>query len=71
MKSETICRGEVRGLEYFACWYRVDLLLGSRLPVAERTGSAGLPAGCRVDLPVHGALYTNRKNVLRREKRLV
>jgi hypothetical protein len=23
--------------------------------------SAGLPAGCRVDLPVHAALYTNRK----------
>jgi hypothetical protein len=50
-------------LEHFACWYRVNLLLGSRLPVAERTGSAGLLAGCRVDLPVHAALYTIRKNV--------
>jgi hypothetical protein len=42
----------------------VDILLGSRLPVAERIGSAGLQTGCRVDLPVHAALYTNRKNVL-------
>jgi hypothetical protein len=24
--------------------------------------SASLLAGCRVDLPVHAALYTNRKN---------
>jgi hypothetical protein len=54
----------IRALEHFAFWYRVNLLLGSRLPVAERTGSAGLPAGCRVDLPVHAALYTNRKNAL-------
>jgi len=49
-------------LEHFAYWYRVDLLLGSRLPVAETTGSADLLAGCRVDLPVHATLYTNRKN---------
>ena len=39
----------------------MDLLLGSKLPATERTGSAGLQAGCRVDLPVHAALYTNRK----------
>ena len=44
-------------------WYGVDILLGSRLPVAERTGSS-LQTGYRVDLPVHAALYTNRKNVL-------
>src|ERR1019366_1187687 len=36
----------------------------SRLPVAERIGSAGLLAGCRVDLPVHAALYTNRRDAL-------
>jgi hypothetical protein len=42
----------------------VDLLFGSRLPVAARIGSAGLLAGCCVDLPVHAVLYTNRKNVL-------
>jgi hypothetical protein len=36
----------------------VDLLLGSRLPVAERTGSAGLPAGCSVDLPVHASFLS-------------
>jgi hypothetical protein len=34
------------------------------LPVAERTGIAGLLAGCRVDLQVHAVLYTNRKNAL-------
>jgi hypothetical protein len=51
-------------LEHFECWYSVDLLLGSRLTVAERTGSAGLLAGCCVDLPVHAALYINRKNAL-------
>jgi hypothetical protein len=49
-------------VEHFAYWYRVDFLLGSRLPVAAKTGSAGLLAGCRVDLPVHAGLYTNRKN---------
>src|ERR1039458_9873444 len=42
---------ETRILEHFASWYRVDLLLGSRLPVAARTGSAGLLAGCRGGLP--------------------
>jgi hypothetical protein len=31
------------------------------LLVAARTGSAGLLAGCRVDLPVHAALYTIEK----------
>jgi hypothetical protein len=50
-------------LEHFSFWYRVDLLPGSRLPVAERTGSAGLLAGCRVDLPVHAVFYTNRKKL--------
>jgi hypothetical protein len=49
-------------LEHFAYWYRVDLLLGSRLPVAETTSSAGLLAGCRGDLLVHAALYTICKN---------
>src|ERR1035441_8933050 len=49
-------------LEHFACWYRVEILLGSRLLVAARTGSAGLLAGCHVDLPVHAALYSNRRN---------
>jgi hypothetical protein len=44
----------------------VDLLLGSRLPVAARTGSAGLLAGCCVDLPVYAALYTNRENAIYR-----
>jgi hypothetical protein len=38
------------------------VLLGSRLPAAARTGSAGLLAGCRMDLPVHAALYTNKEN---------
>ena len=52
-------------LEYCSYWYRVDILLGSRLPVAERKGSAGLLAGCRVDLPVHAALYTNGKVAIR------
>src|SRR5271157_2652052 len=51
-------------LEHFACWYRVYFLLGSRLGGVERIGSAGLLAGCRVDLPVHAALYTNRENAL-------
>ena len=32
--------------------------------VAARTGSAGLPAGCGVDLPVHVAPCTNGKNAL-------
>jgi hypothetical protein len=43
----------------------VDILLGSRLPVAERTGSTGVLAGCRVDLPVHAALYTKRIKALK------
>ena len=34
-----------QGLEHFAYWYRVDLLLGSRLLVAARAGSVGLLAG--------------------------
>ena len=34
-------------------------MLGSRLPTAERIGSAGLPAGCRVNLPVHAILHAN------------
>jgi len=34
----------------------------SRLPAAAGIGSAGLLAGCHVDLPVHAALRTNRKN---------
>jgi len=42
----------------------VEFLLDSRLPVIERIGSAGLPAGCREDLPVLAALHTNRKNTL-------
>jgi hypothetical protein len=42
----------------------VDLLLGTRLPVVATAGSAGLLAGCRVDLPVHAALCINRKNAL-------
>jgi hypothetical protein len=58
-------------LKHFACWYRVDLLLGSRLPVAARAGSADLLAGCCVDLPVRAALHTNRKNDLfRRSKQI-
>jgi hypothetical protein len=32
-------------LEHFACWYRVDLRLGSRLTIVKRIGSAGLLAG--------------------------
>jgi len=48
-------------LDHIASWNRVDLLLGSRLPLAASTCSAGLPAGCRVDLPVHAALHTNRE----------
>jgi hypothetical protein len=39
----------------------VDLQFRSRQPVAASIGSAGLLAGCRVDLPVHDALYTNRQ----------
>jgi len=31
---------------------------------AARICSAGLPAGCSVDLPVHAALYTNRRTAL-------
>ena len=42
----------------------MNLLHGSRLLVVARTSSAGLLAGCREDLPVHAALYTNRKNSL-------
>ena len=34
------------------------------MPVSERIGSAGLLAGCSVDLPVHAVLYTNKKNAL-------
>jgi hypothetical protein len=49
-------------LEHFACWYSVDILLSSRLPVAAITGSAGLLASCRADLPVHAVLYKNKKN---------
>jgi hypothetical protein len=59
-----IAAGLSERLGHFSCWYKVDLLLGSRLPVAAKTGSAGLPAGCRVDLPVHAGLYTNKKNAL-------
>ena len=61
----------VLAFEHFACRHRLDFLLGSRLPAAARTGSAGLLAGCRVDLPVHAAVYTNRKNafVPARERR--
>jgi hypothetical protein len=44
--------------------YTVDLLSGSRLPVAEKIGSAGLLAGCHVDLLVHAALNTICKNAL-------
>jgi hypothetical protein len=51
----------LRTLEHFAYSNRVDHLLGSSSPVAERTGGAGLLAGCCADLPVHAALYTNRK----------
>ena len=51
----------VVSLEHFSCRYRVDHQLGSRLSCAEESGSAGLLAGCRVDLPVHVALCTNRK----------
>ena len=53
-----------QSLAHFPFWHRVDLLPGSGSLVAERTGSAGLLAGCCVDLPVHAALYTNGKNAL-------
>src|ERR1017187_2305936 len=36
----------VLAFEHFACRHRLDFLLGSRLPAAARTGSAGLLAGC-------------------------
>ena len=45
------------GIEWIPAWLKV----AGR---CKKTGSAGLLAGCRVDLPVHAALYTNRKNVL-------
>ena len=35
---------------------------GAFRPMNARTCSAGLPAGCRVDLPVHDALHTNTRN---------
>jgi len=59
---------EERGARAFCFCYRVDLLLGSILSVAETQGSAGLPAGCSVDLPVHAALYTNSENILPRRE---
>jgi hypothetical protein len=33
------------------------------LPIAAKAGSAGLLAGCRVDLPVHAAIRANRKTL--------
>jgi len=35
------------------------------------TCSAGLLTGCRVDLPVHAALYTNGKNALAPARSLI
>ena len=43
---------------------RIDMANNIRLLKPVTPGSAGLLAGCRVDLLVHAALYTNRKNVL-------
>jgi hypothetical protein len=34
-----------------------------RLPIAANIGSAGLLAGCRVDLPDHAALYANMETL--------
>ena len=48
----------------FADWLGVDLSLGLKSPVAEKTGSAGLLAGCCVDRPVHASLSAKRKKAL-------
>ena len=42
-------------LKQFVCWYKVYFLLGSMLGGVERVGSAGLLAGCCVDLQLHAA----------------
>jgi hypothetical protein len=41
------------------------VILIVQLLVTARTGSAGLLAGCRVDLPVHASLYNNKRNALK------
>ncbi len=42
-------------------WTAVGSFLSNSFTSSAFTSSAGLPAGCRVDLPVHAALHTNRK----------
>ena len=54
----------VESLSQVACGYRVDIQLDSRWLIAARKCSAGLLADCGVDLLVHAAVYTKRRDAL-------
>ena len=48
------------GIDWISCLAQGCRSLQEQL--APTIGSAGLPAGCCVDLPVHAGLYTNSSN---------
>ena len=48
--------GRGLGLEHFAFWHRGPFSLAEERRSMQKTGSAGILAGCTEDLPVHVAL---------------